>query len=132
MKKRIAVIGAGIYGVTAALYLADKYRVDLIEMQDDILTSASRINQLRPHRGYHYPRSHKTVISSLKSTEIFKNEYPDAIIDSIEKYYCIAKENSLTSANKFISFLEKFSLEFSHKNPGVIDKSTIYLCIKVR
>ncbi|OGH18543.1 MAG: hypothetical protein A3F31_05025 [Candidatus Levybacteria bacterium RIFCSPHIGHO2_12_FULL_38_12] len=132
MKKRIAVIGGGIYGITAALYLADKYIVDLIEMQDDILTSASAVNQLRLHKGYHYPRSPETVISSLKSTEEFKKEYPDAVIDSIERFYCIAKENSLTPADKFIRFLEQFSLEFSYKNPGVIDKKTIDLCIKVK
>lgn len=132
MKKRIAVIGAGIYGITTALYLADKYNVDLIEMQDDILTSASGINQFRLHRGYHYPRSPETVISSLKSTGEFKKDYPDAIIDSIERFYCIAKENSLTPADRFIRFLEQFSLEFSYKNPGVMDKRTIDLCIKVK
>ena len=131
MKKRIAVIGGGIYGISVALNLADKHSVDLIEMQDDILTSASQINQLRLHRGYHYPRSPETVISSLKSTVEFKKEYPETIIDSIERYYCIAKENSLTSADKFIRFLAKFSLEFSYKNPDVIDKKTIDLCIKV-
>lgn len=122
MKKRIAVIGAGIYGITTALYLAEKYSVDLIEMQGDILTSASGINQFRLHRGYHYPRSPETVISSFKSTEEFRKEYPDAIIDYIERFYCISKENSLTSADRFIRFLEQFSLEFSYKNPGVIDK----------
>lgn len=132
MKKRIAVIGAGIYGITTALYLADKYNVDLIEMQDDILTSASGINQFRLHRGYHYPRSPETVMSSLKSTEEFKREYPNAIIDSVERYYCIPKENSLTPADRFIRFLEQFSLDFTYKNPGVIDKKTIDLCVKVK
>lgn len=132
MKKRIAVVGAGIYGITAAFYLADKYIVDLIEMQSDILTSASAVNQLRLHRGYHYPRSSETVVSSLKSTEEFKKEYPDSIIDSIDRYYCIAKENSFTSSEKFIRFLEQFSLEFSYKSPAVINKSAVDLCIKAK
>lgn len=132
MKKRIAVVGAGIYGITVALNLSDKYNVDLFEMQNDILTSASRINQLRLHRGYHYPRSAETVVSSLKSVEEFKKEYPDTVIKSFERYYCIAKENSLTSADKFIRFMEQFSLEFQYKNPRIIDTRSIDVCVQVK
>ena len=55
---RIAVVGGGIFGVSAAVKLARAgHQADLFEKQRDILCAASGINQYRIHRGYHYPRN---------------------------------------------------------------------------
>ena len=72
---KIAVIGGGIFGVTTAIRLAKNHHVDLYEKNSDILQSASGINQYRLHRGYHYPRSNETALSSLKSEILFKKEF---------------------------------------------------------
>ena len=49
---KIAVVGAGIFGVTIALKLDKVHDVTLYESSRDIMTAASRTNQLRLHRGF--------------------------------------------------------------------------------
>lgn len=132
MKKRIAVIGGGIYGVTVACRLSEKYSVDLFEEKEDILMAASGINQFRLHRGYHYPRSKETTLSSLKSEPKFREVYKAAIIDNFEHYYAISKENSLTTKEQYITFLKKFGLEYSEEYPLALDKSSVEFCIKAK
>ena len=132
MKKKIAVIGGGIYGITVACRLSEKYSVDLFEENEDILMGASGINQFRLHRGYHYPRSEETTLSALKSEPKFREEYREAIIDDFEHYYVIAKKDSLTSGDQYISFLKKFGLEYTEESPVTIDKSSIDLCVKAK
>ena len=61
IKMKIAVVGAGIFGVTAAYTLAKNHSVDLFEKNNDIMMESSDVNQCRIHRGYHYPRSPDTV-----------------------------------------------------------------------
>ena len=38
---KVAVVGGGIFGVTAAFKLAEHYKVDLFEKNDDLLKAAS-------------------------------------------------------------------------------------------
>ncbi len=44
---KIAIIGAGFFGATAALKLSKYHDVDLFEKKNDILNGASKINQFR-------------------------------------------------------------------------------------
>lgn len=131
---RIAVVGGGIFGVTAAIKLAEKgYAVDLFEKQNDILQAASGINQYRLHRGYHYPRSKETVQSLLKSNPSFRKEYGEAIIDSVDHYYCIAKKDSLISAKDYLAFCKEHNLEYAEVPEfNLINKASVDLCLKVK
>ena len=61
MKKKIAIVGAGFFGLSIAFFLNRKFDITVFEKKTDILTGASRANQLRFHLGYHYPRSIKTL-----------------------------------------------------------------------
>lgn len=88
---KIAVVGAGIFGITSAIKLAqeghkvdlyERNKVDLYERNSDILSAASGINQYRLHRGYHYPRSKSTALSSKYSEDSFRKEYGEAILDN--------------------------------------------------
>ena len=84
----IAVIGAGIFGSTAAWYLSKEgYNVNLFEKNDDIITQASYINQYRLHRGYHYPRSSETAQSSLAGEASFLEFYGDSIVNDVDRPY---------------------------------------------
>ncbi|OGD86265.1 hypothetical protein A2164_03765 [Candidatus Curtissbacteria bacterium RBG_13_35_7] len=130
MNKKIAIIGAGLFGITAALELSKYHDVDLYEKNDDILKAASGINQFRLHRGYHYPRSKKTALSSLKGEANFTRVFGEALIQGTENYYCIAKNDSYTTSKQYISFCKEIGLEFKEVDLGLIDKSNIDLCIK--
>lgn len=132
MKKKIAVIGGGVYGITISLGLSKNYYVDLFEKEKDILQAASGINQLRLHRGYHYPRSPETVISAIKSEKEFSNRFPQAIINNEEKYYAISKKKSLISGKDFINFLQKYKLEYKLSDLKLLNKNSIELCVKVK
>jgi len=122
---KILVIGGGIFGVTIAFTLAKNHKVDLFEKNDDILKSASDVNQCRVHRGYHYPRSEETVNSVLMSEKSFREEFSNAIEDYVSHYYGISKTDSLTTADEYVKFCKKFNLEFIKSNLEVIDKENI-------
>jgi len=70
---KIAIIGAGFFGATAALKLSKYHDVDLFEKKKDILNGASKINQFRFHLGFHYPRSKKTLNEIKSSYKLFIN-----------------------------------------------------------
>ena len=70
---KIAVVGAGIFGVTAAYTLAKNHSVDLFEKNNDIMMESSDVNQCRVHRGYHYPRSPDTVKNVLIANRSFND-----------------------------------------------------------
>ena len=109
-KKKIAIIGAGFYGCTAALVLSKDHDVEIFEKENDILNSASKINQFRFHRGYHYPRSQKTIDQIKHSYKKFTKFYGKNVLKSTNNYYAISKKNSLTSFDRYIKILKKNKL----------------------
>ena len=129
---KVAVIGGGIFGVTVAIRLARHgCSVDLYEKSHDILTAASGINQYRLHRGYHYPRSFETAYSSKQGEAGFIREYPEAVIDSVEHYYCIANRDSLTSADQYLAFCGKLGLEHTPVEVDWVRQEAVDLCLRV-
>ena len=129
--KRIAVIGGGIFGCTAAWMLGeDGHNVDLFEKNNDIITQASYINQYRLHKGYHYPRSKDTALSSIVGESSFLQKYGDSIINGkVEHYYCIAKKDSLVTPNEYLNFLKDVNLNYKKKDLDLIHKSSVSLVI---
>lgn len=132
MKKRIAVIGGGIFGVTIAIHLAKKYKVDLYEKNSDLLKAASGINQYRVHRGYHYPRSVSTIISCQKGERSFRKEYQEAILDNNEHYYCIAREHSFINGQEFMNICDNSNLEYQKTDLDLVNKNAVDLVVKVK
>ena len=129
---RIAIVGGGIFGITASIILAKNHQVELFEKNNELLQSASGSNQYRIHRGYHYPRSPDTVNDIIESESSFKEIFSDAMLTDFEHYYCIAKENSLTSAKQFLDFCNKFQLEYTPSQLQFMNKDSIELCIRVK
>ncbi len=130
--KKIAVVGAGIYGITIALKLSQYFNVDLFEKNEDILTGASGINQYRLHRGYHYPRSNETAETSLKSQKPFADIYGEAITMHDESFYCLAKDGSRTSREKFIEFCNRHNLWIEETDTPLINTDKTQLIVKVK
>ncbi len=130
---KIAVIGGGIFGCTAAIKLASAgYSVDLYEKNKDIMMAASMINQYRLHRGYHYPRSASTAISSNFAEPSFRKEYKDAIIETKGSYYAIAKSGSKVNAKEFKEFCDHCSLEYKSAKLSLLDKRHIEQIFEVK
>eukprot|EP00931_Biecheleriopsis_adriatica_P072839 TRINITY_DN47230_c0_g1_i1.p1 TRINITY_DN47230_c0_g1~~TRINITY_DN47230_c0_g1_i1.p1 ORF type:complete len:494 (-),score=86.41 TRINITY_DN47230_c0_g1_i1:57-1538(-) len=73
---RVAVIGAGMYGCHIALMFAQHgFKVDLYDKADCLFAGASGHCAFRIHRGYHYPRSHKTRQMCSLDHDLFVRKY---------------------------------------------------------
>ncbi len=101
------IIGGGIFGCYAALYLAGKgAKVLLVEKEREMFKKASIVNQARLHSGYHYPRSVATALMSDDNKARFTEEHRPFILFDFEKYYAIDRYGSLTDAAQFERFSE--------------------------
>ncbi len=125
---KIAVVGGGVFGTTAAIKLKEAgYEVDLYEQNSDIFCAASGINQYRLHRGYHYPRSKTTALSARYAEDSFREDYGEAVMDENDHYYAIATEGSRVNAEKYLNFCKECELEHEktdldqHFAPGMVE-----------
>ena len=109
--KKIAIIGSGFFGMATALILSKKNIIHIYEKKNTILCGASRANQMRFHKGYHYPRSIKTVKEINQSNRSFEKYFKSAIYNT-KNYYGISKKKSKTSFLKFLNFLNKNKLKY--------------------
>ena len=141
MKRKIAVIGSGFFGVSCSLILSRKYDVDLYEKEKTILCGASRANQMRFHLGYHYPRSLKTLKEVNELKDEFTRFYGLDIFGKTKNLYGVSAVDTKTSFNKYLNFLKKNNLkykqivseDFSNIIEGVIlcsEKNLNYFRIK--
>lgn len=130
---KIAVIGGGIFGCTAAIHLKrEGHDVDLYEAKDSILRCASTCNQYRLHRGYHYPRSPETIAECRDSLESFRKEFPEAVVDRGSHLYAIARENSKITPGEYLDALDKNGLEYEIGSSALLSRDAIELVVKVK
>jgi hypothetical protein len=112
--KRVAVIGAGVFGCNVAIAIANAgYHVVLLERLPDIILGASKNNTNRVHQGFHYPRDMQTAIECRDNYKRFEMEFGDALLGNYPNIYCIAEEKSLTSKEAFIKFCDVLGLSYS-------------------
>jgi len=127
---RIAVIGGGLFGCTAAIHLArDGHEVHLFERSHALMNTASAVNQFRLHRGYHYPRSPETGAECKDAENSFRAEYGNCVIDA-QTVYAIAAHASRTSAVGYLNFLMQNGLPF-HAASGAFSNA-LSIAIAVR
>jgi FAD dependent oxidoreductase len=105
------VVGAGIFGCYAAIYLANKgAKVALIEKEKQLFRKASLVNQARLHSGYHYPRSIATAALSDEHKARFTAEHRDFVHSNFEKFYAIDRFGSFTDAQQFERFCKHIGI----------------------
>ena len=105
------IIGAGIYGLYAALYCGKKgEKVLVLEKEDNAFKRATYINQARVHMGYHYPRSYSTAIKSAHYFERFNKDYDFSILSSFDQVYATSSKFSWTDAKQFKKFCENANI----------------------
>jgi hypothetical protein len=129
-KPKVAVVGAGIFGVTSALKLDGDFDVTLFEKNNDILQNASSINQYRLHRGYHYPRSIETAVSAKHGTQTFLKEYP-CELESPNQYYAIASFGSKVTSDDYESFMNSVGLDYEEVESDLLVDTSIEKLYKV-
>ncbi len=99
------IIGAGIYGLYAALHSARKGQSVLVLERDPQPFSRSvYINQARIHQGYHYPRSLSTAMKSAGYFERFCRDYAFCINREFDQIYATSSQYSWTSGKQFAEF----------------------------
>lgn len=121
---RVAIVGGGIFGATAAVHLARAgHDVDLLERHSDILMGGSRANCGRIHRGYHYPRSEPTARATMAGADSFAHEYSEALHPA-RHHYVIAND-SRVDGSAYVAFLNRLGLRYHvMHSPLVRDDTT--------
>jgi hypothetical protein len=110
--KKVAVIGAGIFGCEIACLLSkNNYEVDLYETKDDILLQGTKNSQNRLHLGFHYPRDLETAIQSKLGYDKFKNKYPTTVVDGFKNIYGLSNINSKVSRHDLNTFFNNANLK---------------------
>lgn len=111
------IIGAGIYGLYAANFSANKgEKVLVIEYDDEAFSRATYINQARVHNGYHYPRSYSTAIKSKNYFERFNKDFDFAVNNYFTKIYATSSKYSWTNAEQFRKFCENAAVKCEDVN----------------
>jgi len=131
MKKRVSIIGAGIFGISCAMELAGDFDVVVYEQEPDIMSKGTYANQYRHHHGFHYPRSEETVKQCLDAQDSLKSRWGEAIIEDIPSYYAVAKEGSKVTADEFIKFCDDMGLKYIQKypDPSFLNPGAVDLCL---
>lgn len=105
-RKSIAIVGAGFFGLTAALHFAKKgYSIAIYERNSQSMQESSLFNQARVHGGYHYPRSLTTAARCRVNYSRFKSDFEQAIFEDFESLYAIATDSKVNSV-KFVRLME--------------------------
>jgi hypothetical protein len=131
MSAKVAVAGAGIYGTTIAIRLAERgHNVRLFD-PFGVLRAASGINQYRIHSGYHYPRSPETIAETIEARAEFTEAFAPAIVRNSRHYYAIPREGSQTPPESYELVMAKYGLVCKPCRPEWIDFEFIDKCYEV-
>ena len=106
---KVAIIGAGFYGLMIGKFLQKKYDVTIFESENDIMTKASAQCQMRIHSGMMYPRNLKTALQCVRTFKPFMLKFKDAIIDDFKSIYAIANDSKIHT-QEFIDVTKQLGL----------------------
>lgn len=107
------ILGSGIYGLYAALYLGTRShdKIIVLEYDAESFKRATYINQARVHMGYHYPRSFSTAQKSAHYFNRFVEDYGFSIFTEFRQIYATSADFSWTNANEFAKFCKNVNIE---------------------
>lgn len=132
MGAKIAVAGAGIYGATTAIRLAEQgHDVRLFDPLG-FMRAASAINQYRVHAGYHYPRSPETIQETLEARAEFIEAFEPAIVRNSRHYYAIPKKDSRTPPDLYEQVMRDHGLSLMPCRPEWMNFDFIDRCYEVQ
>ncbi|MCR5323505.1 MAG: FAD-binding oxidoreductase [Lachnospiraceae bacterium] len=112
------IIGAGLYGLYAALFCCNKgQKVVILECESAPFKRATYANQARVHQGYHYPRSISTAMKSAGYFERFCRDFDFCINSKFDQIYATSGRFSWTDGKQFKSFCEAAGIPCEEVNP---------------
>lgn len=112
------IIGAGLYGLYAALFSAKRgEKVIVLECDDAPFKRATYINQARVHQGYHYPRSLSTAKKSAGYFARFNRDFDFCIYREFTKIYATSSHFSWTSGRQFQDFCKAAGIPCEEVQP---------------
>lgn len=112
------IIGAGLYGLYAALFCGKKGQSILVlERESSPFKRATYINQARVHQGYHYPRSISTARRSAGYFERFNRDFDFCINREFCKIYATSADYSWSNAEQFKSFCKAAGIPCEEQKP---------------
>lgn len=118
MKYDKIIIGAGLYGLYAALFCGKRgERVLVLECDQTPFRRATYINQARVHQGYHYPRSISTAMKSAGYFERFNRDYGFCVNREFNKVYATSSIYSWANGEQFKKFCESANIPCEELNP---------------
>ena len=130
-KCKVAIAGAGIYGATTAIRLAEQgHEVHLFDPLG-VLNAASGINQFRIHSGYHYPRSPETIRETMGARAEFLQTFAPAIVRNSRHYYAIPLEGSQTPPEMFERVMAEYKFFLRPCRPEWMNFDFIDKCYEV-
>lgn len=113
------IIGAGLYGLYAALFCCQKgQKVIVLECDSAPFQRATWINQARVHQGYHYPRSISTAMRSAGYFERFHHDYDFCINREFEQIYATSGKYSWSDGKQFQDFCKAAHIPCEELHPG--------------
>lgn len=122
------IIGAGLYGLYAALFCAKRgERCLVLEYDSEAFKRATYINQARVHMGYHYPRSLSTAVKSAGYFNRFNEDYGFCVLETFDQIYATSANFSWTNATQFQKFCEAANIRCdevstaTYFKPGMCD-----------
>lgn len=131
MGAKVAVAGAGIYGATVAIRLAEQGHSVRLFDPVGVLRAASAINQYRVHAGYHYPRSVETIQETLEARAEFIRAFEPAIVRNSRHYYAIPKEGTRTAPDLYERVMAEQGLPLKACRPEWMNFDFIDRCYEV-
>lgn len=126
---KVAIIGAGFYGLMLGKFLSEKYKVDIFESQNDVMTRASSQCQMRIHSGMMYPRDIKTAVSCIRTFKPFMLKFKDAIVDDFTSLYAIAKDSKI-NADVFYETQKNLGINISKVKNELFDPNMVQQVFK--
>lgn len=117
------IIGAGLYGMYAALFCRQRgEQVLVLECDSTPFGRATYINQARVHQGYHYPRSISTAMKSAGYFERFNKDYEFCINREFNQVYATSSQYSWSDGKQFKDFCKAANIPCQELHPEVFFK----------
>ena len=113
------IIGAGLYGLYAALFCCRMdQNVLVLECDPTPFRRATYINQARVHQGYHYPRSISTAMKSAGNFERFNKDYAFCVNKEFDQIYATSSQYSWSDGKQFKQFCKAADIPCEELYPG--------------